>query len=497
MSLILQVLFASVIAYCILRLIKKAQEWRRLPRGPWGLPVVGYAPFIRYDFVDDVKALFAKYGKVFTINIYGTDIIMIADVDVLKKAMMRDAFNHRPDKWIFTLIGEKSLISWNGDEWKEQRKFSLRVFKHLGLGTPEIEDKIHAELAYLFKEINSQIKSTSQQNAIQTNRLLGPSAANIINLLLTGERFDFDDVRRRIIDETYLPRPDKQNPAVFGISNYWTDLVSLQKYFSATTKKFYSNYVEIRAYLRKRVEEQKKSYDPDNQEPLDFMQAYLKEIKDKTVNGKFFDEAHLYANVLNFFDAGDATTKDFMEWFLLFLVANPDVQSRMRQEIDKEVGRNKRISMQDKPRLPYSEAVMEEVQRLSSSTPLGIIHKVSEDSELGSYLLPRGTHVILNILQIHMDPDYFPEPEKFKPERYLSADGKFVRNDSLIGFGTGKRSCPGEPIARTIIFIYITSFVQKYIITAPTGQSVSLDAKIDGLSRVPRMPLKCLFRVRD
>lgn len=498
--LIVQVLVASVITYLTLKIIERLQEWRKLPPGPFGLPILGYAPFIRYQFVDDIKTLFKRYGKIFTVNIYGTNVVMVRDVELLKTIMMRDSFNHRPKDWLFTLIGERSLISWNGQEWREQRRFALRTFKQLGLGSPEIEEKIHGELEYLFKEVNKAMERISKDDGIRVNSFLGPSTANVINLLLTGERYDFDDCRRSIIDETYLPSSlstGKQNPATLGISNYWTSLISLQQYFNSGTKKFFDNYIKINEYLKGRVAQQRKTFDPDWQEPLNFVQAYLKEIKVRSMNGKYFDESHLYANVLNFFDAGAATTKDFMEWFLIYLTIHKDVQEKMRQEIDDHVG-NEKISMRHKALLPFCEAVMEEVQRLSSSTPLGIIHEVSEEVELGSYTLPKGTHVMPCTLEVHMNQEYFPEPEKFRPERFLSRDQKqFVRDDRLIGFGTGKRSCPGEPIARTQIFIYIMSFVQRYLIFPPERKLVSSKAKIDGLSRVPMEPLRCIFKQRE
>jgi cytochrome P450 family 2 subfamily U polypeptide 1 len=170
----------------------------------------------------------------------------------------------------------------------------------------------------------------------------------------------------------------------------------------------------------------------------------------------------------------------------------------MRSEIDSYVGVDRKISMKDKVNLPYCEAFFAEVERISSAVPLSLIHEVAEDADVGPYTLPKGTHFMVNTFAIHYNPEYFPEPEKFRPERFLSDDGrKFSRDDNLMGFGTGKRSCPGEPLAKTEVFLYITTCIQRYRLSAPPGVTPNLEAKIDQLSRVPKHGVQCVFHKRN
>ena len=141
---------------------------------------------------------------------------------------------------------------------------------------------------------------------------------------------------------------------------------------------------------------------------------------------------------------------------------------------------------------------MTEIERYTSTAPVGVLHAVSEDTRLGPYSLQEGTHIIMNIFAIHSDPEYFDEPQKFKPERFLSLDGKnFIRNDKVMGFGSGKRSCPGEPLARTEVFLYMTSFIQKYMIVAPSGMTPTLEAVTDNFGKNPKQEVRCLFHERN
>ena len=495
-----QILVSSLIAYVVVYFIKSLIRWRKLPPGPWGLPFIGYGIFIPYQFENYFKKLVAKYGKVFSLTIYGQDVVMISDIDLIKKCMLKDVFNYRPHDWMFTALDKPNLVSWNGEEWKEQRKFAVRVFKQLGVGKTVIEEKIHEEIDYLFGQIEKQQKQLdTKKEGVLMYPLIGPSASNVVTLLVTGKRFDFDHPTRKALDEIFLQRDVGKILGTLGIMNYLVPLARLMFLLPSTElKELVAKFEWIKNYIRTQMEHYRKTFDPQSDEALNFIEAYQQEMSNENVSRKYFDDEHLYSNAIDFFAAGSSTTNDFIGWCLQALVVNPEIQKKMREEIDSVVGRNRKVMMQDKPMLPYCEAVIAETDRFASILPLGLLHAVGDDAELGPYLLPKGTHVIMNTFDIHFDPKLFPEPEKFKPERFLSADGKkFIRDDNIIGFGYGKRSCPGEPMARTEIFLFVTSFVQKYIITAPPGVKLSLEAQIDGISRIPITALQCLFQPRD
>ena len=495
-----QVLVSSLIAYVVVYFIKSLIRWRKLPPGPWGLPFIGYGIFIPYQFEDHLKQLFAKYGKIFSLTIYGQDVIMISDLELTKKCMLKDVFNYRPHEWAFTLFDRPNLISWNGEEWKEQRKFALRVFKQLGVGKTVVEEKIHEEIDYLFEQIEKQQKKLDiSKEGVLMNPLIGPSASNVITLLVSGKRFDFDHPTRKVLDDSFLERDDGKLGGSLGIINYLVPVMKLMLLIpSIQLKESLEKFEYVKNYIKSQMEHYRKTFDAQSDEALNFIQAYQQEMSNENVSGKYFDEEHLYANSMAFFVAGSATTKDFIEWCLQILVVNPDIQEKMRQEIDSVVGRDRRVMMQDKSMLPYCEAVIAEVERFASIIPLGLLHVVGDDAELGPYFLRKGTNVIINTFAIHSDPKLFPEPEKFKPERFFFFFvKKFIRDDNVIGFGYGKRACPGEPMARTEVFLYVTTFVQKYIMRVPQGVALGLEVQIDFLSRIPKNNLQCLFQPRD
>ena len=107
--------------------------------------------------------------------------------------------------------------------------------------------------------------------------------------------------------------------------------------------------------------------------------------------------------------------------------------------------------------MPYAEAFIAELLRMASVGPFGLPRLASEDFEFHGYTIRKGTSIYPNIYTLHYDPEVFPEPEKFQPERFLSQDGKmFLKNDSVIPFSVGRRTCPGEIFAVDQLFLFIT-----------------------------------------
>lgn len=97
--------------------------------------------------------------------------------------------------------------------------------------------------------------------------------------------------------------------------------------------------------------------------------------------------------------------------------------------------------------MPYTEAVLQEVLRFSAMVPLGVTHKALREVEFHGFTIPKGTLIFANLYWAMHDPKIWGDPETFRPERFLSEDGKSVlKHEALLPFSTGKRVCLGEEI---------------------------------------------------
>ncbi|CAG7822849.1 unnamed protein product, partial [Allacma fusca] len=131
-------------------------------------------------------------------------------------------------------------------------------------------------------------------------------------------------------------------------------------------------------------------------------------------------------------------------------------------------------------------AVIFESLRCSSVAPIGIVRRVLEDIEVGGYVVPKDTLVLSNIYAAHHDPYVWDDPNSFKPERFLSSDGTHVvKCNDLVSFSFGKRACPGEVLAKDQMFIFLTSILQRFVISLdPSEKRPTMNAKF-AFTRTP------------
>lgn len=105
---------------------------------------------------------------------------------------------------------------------------------------------------------------------------------------------------------------------------------------------------------------------------------------------------------------------------------------------------------------------MAEIQRFCNLVPLNVVHRVTRDVTIKGYLIPKDTPITHHIGTVLKDERYFPEPEKFKPERFLDKTGKFVQPQELMPFVVGKRSCLGEGLARLELFLFLGNLFNHF-----------------------------------
>ena len=111
-----------------------------------------------------------------------------------------------------------------------------------------------------------------------------------------------------------------------------------------------------------------------------------------------------------------------------------------------------------------------EVLRCSPPVIIGFSHMTTEDAKVGGYDIPKGTLVNPNIYDAHHDPDVWGDPEVFRPERFLMADGSCMqRHESFIPFSVGRRVCMGESLARDSLFLFTSQLLLNFRVEPAEG----------------------------
>jgi cytochrome P450 len=187
------------------------------------------------------------------------------------------------------------------------------------------------------------------------------------------------------------------------------------------------------------------------------------------------DEEAAYT-VGNIFEGGMETTSSTLYAFIQAMLLFPDVQAKPQEEIDRVVGSERPPVMADAVNLPYIRRCVKELVRWFPVGPLGAVpHACTRDDEYMGYKIPKGAPVILNAWAIMTDPERYPEPRRFNPDRFsednddvsmaeMAAHPDPSKRDT-VGFGAGRRICPGMHVADRSMFLGVSGILWAFSIT--------------------------------
>lgn len=153
--------------------------------------------------------------------------------------------------------------------------------------------------------------------------------------------------------------------------------------------------------------------------------------------GVFFLEEQLLAICLDLFQAGTETTSNTLSFGIIYMLHNEHIQAKVRKEMDHVVGRDRLPTLADRNKLPYTEAVIAEIQRISNVAPIGIAHRCTEAVKFRGYIIPKNTIALVSLYGLHMNEKYWKDPLVFRPERFLDEFGNFIHHEYFIPFGLG------------------------------------------------------------
>ncbi|KIK55628.1 hypothetical protein GYMLUDRAFT_47600 [Collybiopsis luxurians FD-317 M1] len=196
--------------------------------------------------------------------------------------------------------------------------------------------------------------------------------------------------------------------------------------------------------------------------PVSFVSTSL-ENEAKLSENEIFEIKHTAASI---YAAGADTTVSCQYAFFLAMVRHPEVLRKAQAEIDAVVGNERLPGFGDRDHLPYVNAVVTETLRWNSVAPTGVPHRAMEDDIIGGYFIPKGSIIIANLWNMLNDPEVYPDPFRFDPERHIPSAGKPVQKDPRHAcFGFGRRICVGMHLAENSLWILIAMSLAVFNIT--------------------------------
>ncbi|XP_038051667.1 cytochrome P450 2J6-like [Patiria miniata] len=444
----------------VLRFLRRP---RNLPPGPWGWPFLGNLPQLTWyggELHENISKLTARYGDVVSINLAGIPVVVLHGHHTVKEAFSRQQLSDRPPAYTTEMVARgKGFLASSGENWVELRRFSMTVLRKLGVGKSAFEQNIVTEAEIFIEEVKRH-----GGKAYDPKHALGNAVSNIISMVVFGKRFQYTDPAfKRLLQVLNDVFVQAGAGSVFEFSPVFNKLTMLPylRTYVASLKNFYGHINQL-------LKEHSKEKTANHHE--DLVDIFLSERKIKEQQGvenAALRPENLQHIVADLFGAGSETTATTLQWGMLYMMAYPEIQTRVQKELDDVTGRNRLPRIADKPDLPYTEAVLCEIQRIGTITPLALPHRSTEDTIIAGYNIPKGTTIMCNIWHNHYDPLVWEEPEKFRPERFLDGDGKFRPREEFMPFGSGRRMCLGEHLAKMELFVFFTYLMHHFTIKKP------------------------------
>ncbi|XP_063793832.1 cytochrome P450 2F2-like isoform X2 [Pseudophryne corroboree] len=415
-------LVALVTVMLVVSYGKYAWRRRKMPPGPFPLPILGnYLQIQSEGLVSGLVKISEKYGPIYTVYMGSRPCVVLSGYQAIKEAIvdMGDAFLDRGNMPLaFRIFNNSGLAVTNGETWKQLRQFSLMTLKDFGMGKKSLEEPIQEEAQHLvehFKGLNEQPYDPSCTLTCATSNIL-------LNILI-GTRHDYNDKKwMQILEES--------SEAFHIVSSKWGQ-------------------------------------------------------EEKTLNTPF-NMTNLSETVFDMFLGGSESTTSTVNFGLLILIKYPELQDKLHEEIDRVIGQVRQPRVEDRNQMPYMNAVLHEIQRISNVFPMGIFRCTTRDVNFRGFCIPKGTDVITMLTTVLQDPAEFETPGEFNINHFLDESGKFKKINGFLPFSAGKRSCVGESLVRLQLFIFFTVILQKFTLKSTEDpKDLNISPVESGLESIP------------
>ncbi|XP_066494484.1 cytochrome P450 2F2-like [Tiliqua scincoides] len=346
------------------------------------------------------------------------------------------------------------------------------------MGTKSIEKRIQEEAQCLVQEFHKT--GGAPFNPIN---LVCRAVSNVICAVVFGQRYDYEDA-------DFLRLLDHFNENFKIMSSIWGELYNifprLMDILPGPHHQIFRNFEKLRQFIAERIRWHQHHLDP--QDPRDFIDCFLIRMEQEKQDPlSHFHTETLVMSTHNLFFGGTETTSTTLRYSFLILMKYPEVAAQVYEEIDHVIGPERPPCLADRKSMPYTDAVIYEIQRFITILPMGLPRAVTRDTPFRGFLLPKGTNVIPLLSSVHGDPTQFKDPASFNPANFLDEEKAFKSSEAFMPFAPGKRICLGAGLARMEIFLFLATILQRFAFQplVPPAE-IDLTPLCTGLGNVPR-----------
>ncbi|KAK4435856.1 Xanthotoxin 5-hydroxylase CYP82C4 [Sesamum alatum] len=438
------------------------------PQPSGALPIIGHLHLLGAEshIAHTLANLADKYGPVFTLWLGMQRVVVVSSREAVFECFTSNdkSFANRPkfSAGEHLVYDHASFGFTNGPYWREMRKLHRRAVPG------DDDERAESSDQSLGREDDAQHNSEDDRRETVRKRRGGggefQETYSRVHCVVGG-------VRAVGCDPNSIAEMDRS-------SGPFKNMKRVSKELDGIIGKWIDEHMQRRGKGEERKEEQ------------DFIDLMLSAIDDKFTTPKL---TIIKATVVE----ASTQTSVHLTWLLSLLVNNKHVLNLARQEIADNVGNQRWVQESDLNNLPYLHAIIKNPYASILLCPLP--HEAVQDCRLAGYLIPKGTLLFVNLRKLHRDPRYWPEPDRFLPERFLTMGHAQVdvtgQQYEYIPFGMGRRSCPRTTFAMQVSSLAVARLIQGFDFATAGDVPVDMAEGI-GITMPRANPLEVLLTPR-
>ncbi|MGF1581375.1 MAG: cytochrome P450 [Gemmataceae bacterium] len=411
-----------------------------LPPGPKGHFLTGNLGEFHKDVVGFYDKMANEYGDVVTFRLVNRRMILLSHPDLIEEVFVHKAKHFAKKTHVLHLLWPilgNGLLSSDGDFWLKQRRLMQPMFSR----------------QQILNYVDSFVEYTQRM-------VTGWNNGNGIDLFQEMTRLTLEIISKALFDAEITDDANDIGDALTVmmhsfIARWGSVTPPLPLYIPTPANIRFARAIKrVDKLIYRFIDDRRASHEQRN----DLLSVLLR-ARDE--DGSQMTDKQLRDEAITLFLAGHETTANTLTFALYLLATHPEAMVKVQQEVDRVVG-DRPVNAEDKQHLTYTESVIKEAMRLYP--PAYVVGRVTKtECEIGGYRFPVGTTALMSQWVMHRKPEYWDEPDTFRPERWLDGSTDALHNFAYFPFGGGARLCIGNHFAMLesiMILVTIVKHVQ-------------------------------------
>jgi cytochrome P450 len=420
------------------------------PPGPapslYGIPLLRQ---MRSDYLGTVRQLHSRYGDAVHARIGAEQVYEFFRPDWVREVLVEQARNFI--RWergtdIFAKVHGQSVLVTESDTWQRQRRMLQ----------PGFGPKRMAGYGQHMVDAAAQALDALPPQSVQTldfEHMVTQLTMDVVLRTLFSQRIEHHNRAESMAAEQAVRVISREGMEAFFWPFSLPDWMP-HKWTGRRAKQMLDGLV------RRHIQQRRQSDTADPNDLLSMLMAVRDDI-DASGDGAALTDEEIRDQCMTIFLAGHETTAAALTWWGHTMARHPDCAQRAQNEVDQVLGQ-RLPAYTDLPRLPYLAQTLKETMRLYPPAPALISRRALHPVQIGPWQVPRGALVRVTPWLLQHDARWFPEPERFDPERFSDAGQAAQERGSYMPFGAGPRVCIGQLFASTEMSLIAAMVLQRF-----------------------------------